>query len=179
MPVPGARVQVLVLYRQSSTGDAALEAAARLASESDARLTVLTFARTERAGRRCCGVSSAYWNGVICELAAQELRHAADMLAGAPRVEFAAIAGNSLSSALAREAAERGCDLFVLPRPGRLSLLLSGRHLRRVLRRRAGCEVLDLPASGTELADAATQSSLSPSAASSPSRASEAAMRSR
>jgi hypothetical protein len=171
MPVPGARAHVLVLYRKSSAGDAALQATAGLASEADARLTVLTFARTERVSRRCCGVSSAYWNAVVCELADQDLRHAADIIGGAPRVEFAVTADSSQSSALAREAAERGCDLLVLPRARRL---LSGRRLRRALRRHAGCPVLELPAAaGTQVAGAAAQSSLF--AANSASRASETA----
>ncbi len=150
MPVQGAQAHVLVLYRRSSKGEAALKAAAGLACESDARLTVLTFARTERANRRCCGVSATYWNAVICELADQDLRHAADIIGRTPRVEFAVTAGSSQSSVLAREAAERRCDLLVLPR--------AGRRLRRALSRQAGCPVLELPAAaGTQVAGAAAR----------------------
>ena len=95
---------VLVLYRSSANGDRALAEASQLARAAGARMTVVTVALVERCNQRCCcNIRSSYWNGVVRELADDELRGARETLAGGPRVDFAVASGESLGRVVARE----------------------------------------------------------------------------
>lgn len=134
-----------MLYRRSATGNQALAQASEVARAADARMTVVTVALLERCNRRCCNIRSSYWNGVVRELAEEELRGASEILAGVPGVDFAVASDESLVSALACEAAERGCDLIVVPRRARRWLPLGSRRLARKLARTAGRDVIELP----------------------------------
>ena len=142
-----ARSHVLVLYRRSANGDKALAEASQLARAAVARMTVVTVALVERCNRRCCcNIRSSYWNGMVRELADDELRGARETLAGTPGVDFAVASGESLGRVLAREAAERGCDVIVVPRPAHRWLPLGSRRLARKLARASERDVIELPA---------------------------------
>jgi nucleotide-binding universal stress UspA family protein len=142
MSVPS---HVLVLYRRSSNGDDALMEASQLAREAGARMTVVTVALVERCNRRCCNIRSSYWNGVVRELADDDLRDATKLLGDTRGVEFAVASGESLPRVLAQEAAGRDCDLIVLPRTARRWLPLGANRLARKLSRSATCDVIELP----------------------------------
>jgi hypothetical protein len=100
----------------------------------------------EPVNRRCCDIRSTYWNQVVQERANEQLRRAGDFLDHDPGVEFAVARGRSISSVLAREAAERGGDLIVVPRGSFWSFDLHTRSLRRKVRSMGNCRVLELPA---------------------------------
>ncbi|HET8673252.1 MAG TPA: universal stress protein [Thermoleophilaceae bacterium] len=137
---------VIVLYRPSAEASAALTAASALARDAGARLTVLTVALVESVDRPCCDIRSSYWNQVVQERAADELRTAADVLGREPGVEFAVVRGSSIPDVLTREAAERGGDLIVVPRGSFPRFQLRTRRLRRKVQRLGSCRVLELPA---------------------------------
>ncbi len=137
---------LLVLYRRSPGGAEALAEAARLARVEGARMTVLSVALQERSNQRCCNIRSSYWNGVLRELADDALRDAADSLVDTQGVDFAVASGESLADVLAREAAERGCDLIVLPHRAHHWLPLRADRFARRLSRRTNCDVVELPA---------------------------------
>ena len=71
-----APAHVLVAYEPSRSGDDAVRRAAELAAEAGARLTVVTVAVSEPTDRKCCDTRSVYWNGVLRELAGDELSRA-------------------------------------------------------------------------------------------------------
>lgn len=144
-----AASHVLVLYRRSANGDKALAEASQFARAEGAHMTVITVALVERCNRRCCSIRSSYWNGVVRELADDELRRATETLAGAPGVDFAVASGESLGRLLAREAAERGCDVIVVPRPTHRWLPHGSRRLARKLARASGRDVIELSAPAT------------------------------
>lgn len=137
---------VIVLYRHSTGANAALTAASALARDAGARLTVLTVALVESVDRPCCDIRSSYWNQVLQAQAADELETATEVLGHEPGVQFAIVRGSSVPNVLAREAAERGGDLIVVPRGSSPRLRLRTRRLRRKVRRLGSCRVLELPA---------------------------------
>lgn len=133
---------VIVLYTPSVEGQDALRAASELARDAGARLTVLTVARVEPVNRRCCDIRSTYWNQIMQELAADQLETAVDFLGHDPGAEFAVVSGSSIPDVLAREAAERGGDVIVVPRGSLPRLQLRTRRLQRQLERLGSCGVL-------------------------------------
>ena len=80
------------------------------------------------------------------ERAADQLETAVAFLGREPGVEFAVARGSSIPSVLAREAAERGGDVIVVPRGSFPWFQLRTRGLRRKVRRMGSCRVLELPA---------------------------------
>ena len=79
-------------------------------------------------------------------VADDELRGARETLAGKPGMDFAVASGESLGRVLAREAAERGCDVIVVPRPAHRWLPFGSRRLARKLARASELDVIELPA---------------------------------
>jgi hypothetical protein len=145
-----AVTHVLVLYRRSARGDQALAEASQLARAAGAHMTVITVALVERCNRRCCSIRSSYWNGVVRELADDELRSANQLLAGSPGVDFAVASGESIDRVLGREATERGCDVIVIPRATHRLRPRGSRRAVRKLARASGRDVIELPASRAE-----------------------------
>ncbi len=141
-----APAHVLVLYTASVDGDQALKQAFELVQAAGSRLTVLAVAVVERVKGRCCGIQSPYWNGVMSELADEDLRRATQVLDGAPGVRFERVCDRSVTSALAREAAERGCDMIVIPRRRHRWAPYGTRRVSRRAIRRMGCDLVELPA---------------------------------
>ena len=139
---------VLVLYTASVEGDRALTQAFELAQAAGSRLTVLAVAVVERVKGRCCGIQSPYWNRVMSELAGEDLRRAARVLGYAPGVRFEMVCGRSVTGALTQQAAERGCDMIVIPRPRHRWAPHGPRHVSPRAIRRVGCDVVELPAAG-------------------------------
>jgi nucleotide-binding universal stress UspA family protein len=134
---------VLVACEPSRRGDAALREAARLATESGARLTALAVAVTEREDRGCCDTRSVYWNGVVRERAADDLNRARTVLEPLAEVRLELAVGSSLAEVVEREAARLECDLIVVPRAGRLRR--GGGAWIRSLRRRTTRSVVLAP----------------------------------
>jgi hypothetical protein len=122
----------LVIYRASERADAALGELARVTRQRGGRLTVLSLAAEEPAGRGCCDTRSVLWNGIERELAEKDLARARIAVEDAPEVELGILvhSGRRVSEAVEREALRRGADEVVLADPG--SCGLSRRDQRRL-----------------------------------------------
>ena len=106
---------VLVLFENSRRGAAAVR---RAAAAVPARLTVVTVAVAESEAASCCDIRTGYWNGVVRELAAEDLERARSLVGDTTAAEFKVLIGPSVLAALTFEAEQSGADLVVLP-PGR------------------------------------------------------------
>lgn len=140
---------VLVLCEDSPEGDKALFTAAGLAEQLSSQLTVVAAADVNMPGRkRCCGSGGMCLNHFEHEQADRRLRRAAVLLTDRPDTQLVPALGTT-ARALVTTAAERGCDLIVVPGPRRRRIaFLSGAHTTRALRRLATVPVLETPASG-------------------------------
>ena len=123
---------LLVGYRPSRAGDAALDAAVLRAEEADADLAV-AYVVPEEVSRSCCSISTGRWKEILEEDARAALSRARARMDGAPEVDYLILRGRP-AEALAAAAHERGCDVVVVPGSPR------GRTARAL--RRAGCEVV-------------------------------------
>jgi len=114
---------VLVWYKETAQGRAALQHAQSLAVTAAARLTVLAVVTRERTDIGCasCRQSAAIWNHEMEEIAREALVAAAGALGRAASVAYE-IAAGSKADAIATAAARGHADVVVLPwrRPRRL-----------------------------------------------------------
>ena len=128
---------VLVAYEPSLSGDDAVRRAAELAADAGARLTVVTVAVSEPTDRKCCDTRSVYWNGVLRELAGDELGRARMAVGSGAAAEFRVISGRSVPSAIADEAERCRADVVVVGRERGLLPWTRMRRARQVQRRTA------------------------------------------
>jgi nucleotide-binding universal stress UspA family protein len=129
---------VLVLCDGSAEADDAVRAASRLATEDNARLTVVAVAEIEHPGRGCAFGASA-WNEVLRDEAAKDLERARRMV-DLP-AHFAVLSGER-SRVVADAARELGCDAIVVARRRRSLSGILQRDPATAVRRRAACTVL-------------------------------------
>jgi nucleotide-binding universal stress UspA family protein len=123
---------LLVRYRPSRAGDAALDAAILRAEEADADLAV-AYVVPEQVSRSCCSISTGRWREILDEDARAALSRARARVDGARPADYMVVRGRP-AEALAAAARERDCDVVVLPGSPR------GRTARAL--RRAGCDVV-------------------------------------
>lgn len=137
---------ILVLCEDSPDGDHALFTAAGLAEQAGARLTVAAVADVNMPGRkRCCGSGAMCLNHAEREDAAARLRRSALLLTDASDAEFVTALGTR-ARALVSAAAQRDCDLIVVPASPRSRLPGGGsRGGMRALRRLATVPILQTP----------------------------------
>jgi len=133
---------VLALYEPSRRGEASVRHAAEIAAHAGAQLTVVTVAVVESTDRQCCDARSGYWNGVVQELATEELAHAREAVGPDADAQFKLVRGDSVPSALAHEAEQSGADLVVVPRRRSLFPWSRARRARQVQRRAPRAVVL-------------------------------------
>src|SRR5215213_6570314 len=86
--VDATPASILVLYENSRRGVAALEQAAALAEREDALLTVVVVAVMEPEDAKCCDTRAGYWNGIVRELADEDLGRARTILREGTAAEF-------------------------------------------------------------------------------------------
>lgn len=132
---------ILVLYENSRRGAAAIQRAREEAARTDARLTVVAVAATESADAKCCDTRAGYWNGVVQELAAEDLDRARSLLGGSSPTEFKVLTERSVLAALALEAQRSRADMVVVP-AGRGVHPWFRMRLARRLQRRAPAAVV-------------------------------------
>ena len=133
---------ILVLYENSRRGAAAV----RRAAAEPARLTVVTVAVAESEAASCCDIRTGYWNGVVRELAAEDLDRARSLVGDTTTTAFKVLIGPSVLAALTLEAERSGADLVVLP-PGRgIHPWFRARRARRLQRLAADAFVVAAPA---------------------------------
>jgi len=106
--------RVLFAYRPSRRADRALLAAADLADERGAHLTVLAPVIDSERGRRCCGLQGQRWTALLRESAADDLDHARRALAGrSTAVTYALADGSDFDDIVEDFARDHGCELTV------------------------------------------------------------------
>ena len=132
---------VLVVCDGSAEGDKAVRAASELALRDHATLTVAAVAELEHPGR-CSAFGAGAWNDVLIEAADADLDRARGVVAGPAR--FTVLTG-PMGRALADAERQLGCDLIVLPRPGRGLGRIFRRDQSKAVARRTGCPILPLP----------------------------------
>ncbi|MBS1885705.1 MAG: universal stress protein [Actinobacteria bacterium] len=116
-PATSERVRrVLVSYRSSSRGRAALSYAVDLAHDLGVPLTVVSVVPEEPTDVGCarCRQSAVIWNREMRSLAAEELREAAGLVRPGATVDYVAAVGRP-AEALGRAAERSDADLIVLP----------------------------------------------------------------
>jgi len=132
---------VLVLCDGSSKGYDAVRAASELAVRDHAALTVAAVAELEHPGR-CSSFGVGGWNDTLIEAADKDLDRARGVVEGPAR--FTVLTG-PMERALADAERQLGCDLIVLPRPGRGLGRIFRRDHSKTVGRRTGCQVVPLP----------------------------------
>lgn len=122
----------LVVYAPSARADASLREAVRVGGP----LAVVALAPQERQRRACCGIQSAYWNGVQREMAQSELTRARLVVEDAEDVTLTVLGFDVVhpERAIARHATELGAERVVLADPR-----ASGLRRRAVRRLRERC----------------------------------------
>ena len=125
----------LVVYAPSARADASLREAVRVGGP----LAVVALAPQERQRRACCGIQSAYWNGVQREMAQSELAQARLVVEDAEDVTLTVLGFDVVhpERAIARHATELGAERIVLADPR-----ASGLRRRAVRRLRDRCPAL-------------------------------------
>jgi nucleotide-binding universal stress UspA family protein len=126
---------ILVLYEDSRRGAAAIQQAAELATRADALLTVVAVAVTEPEDTHCCDTRSVYWNGVVQELAAEDLGRARALLDAGTASKFKVVTERSVPVALALEARRSRADMIVVPSDRGIYPRSRSRRARQVKRR--------------------------------------------
>jgi hypothetical protein len=116
--------------------------AAGEAAATNARLTVVAVAVTEPEDAACCDTRAGYWNGVVQELAAQDLDHARSLIGAVTGAEFKVLTARSVVAALALEAGRSRADMVVLPSSRGIHPWFTKRQARRLQRRAAGAVVV-------------------------------------
>jgi hypothetical protein len=106
-------VTLLVGYRPSRAGDAALDAAVYRAEAADADLAV-AYVVPEEVSRSCCSISTGRWKEVLEEDARVALARARACVDGARHADYMVVRGRP-AEALAAAAYDRGCDVVVVP----------------------------------------------------------------
>jgi hypothetical protein len=144
MPGPAPR-HILVLCENSRRGAAALQSAADEAARANARLTVIAVAVTEREDAGCCDRRSAYWNGVVRELAAEDLDCARSLIGATTTAEFKVVTERSVLAGLALEAQRSRADIIVVPPDRGIHRWFRTRRARRLQHRAAGSVVVASP----------------------------------
>lgn len=138
--------RVMVHYRSSESGRAALAYAMSLAQETSATLTVLSVAtRVPVNGCASCRHSAVIWNREMHEIAREELAEAATLVARCADVRYIVGVGDPLKAV--SEAADRsGADTVVVPHEsgGRLRRLLAA-PVEESLRKLGRWEVVTAP----------------------------------
>ncbi len=136
---------VLALYEPGRRGEASVRHAAQVAAKAGARLTVVTVAIVEPTDGQCCDRRSVYWNGVVKELAEDELIRAREAVGSDAVRDFRVISGRSVPRALADEAERCGADTVVVPRRRSVLPWARKRHARHLQRRTKRALVLLAP----------------------------------
>jgi nucleotide-binding universal stress UspA family protein len=137
---------VLLCYRGSRCGDAALLGAVELAKATGAQLTVVLPMAQAARGPRCCGIQDPKWQELVGDALDDELARAADLVNGAAgQAKFALAEGLSVPEAVTAYARSEGCDLIALPAVGLRLGGDFGRRTERALARSAPCPVVRLP----------------------------------
>ncbi len=128
----------LLVYGPSARADAWLREAVRVGGP----LAVVALAPQEQQRRVCCGIQSAYWNGVQRELAQSELARARLVLEDADNVSLTVLGFDVVhpEQAITRHATELGAERIVLADPRASGL---GRRAVRRLRDRCPVPVTD------------------------------------
>jgi nucleotide-binding universal stress UspA family protein len=132
---------VLVVCDGSSESYEAVRAASELAVRDRATLTVAAVADLEHPGR-CSSFGVDGWNDALIKAADADLDRARGVVEGPAR--FTVLTGE-MARALADAERQLGCDLIVLPRPGRGLGRILRRDQSKAVARRTGCPVLPLP----------------------------------
>lgn len=125
---------ILVHYVHSRRGASGLRQAGEFAARVGAQLTVVVVAVLEPEDKRCCGTRAVYWNGVVRELAAEELVRARALLGADTAAEFTVVTERSVTEAMALEARRSEADVIVMP-GRRIHPWLRSRRARQVQRR--------------------------------------------
>jgi hypothetical protein len=122
----------LLVYAPSARGDASLREAVRVGGP----LAVVALAPQERQRRSCCGIQSAYWDGVQREMAQSELARARLVVEDAEDVTLTVLGFDVVhpERAIVRHATELGAERVVLADP-----CASGLRRRAVRRLRDRC----------------------------------------
>lgn len=120
---------LLFPYRPSRRGDRALRAAAQLAEDSGARLTVLAPVINQEKGRRCCGLQGQRWIELLRASAADDLDRARRVLGPNPKATFAWAEGEDFRDVVKQFAREHRCDMTVMA-PSIVGALASRRRQR-------------------------------------------------
>jgi nucleotide-binding universal stress UspA family protein len=141
-PAPG---HILVLCENSRRGAAALQSAADEAARANARLTVIAVAVTEREHAGCCDRRSGYWNGVVRELAAEDLDRARSAIGAVTTAEFKVVTERSVLAGVALEARRSRADLIVVPPDRGIHRWFRTRRARRLQHRATGTVVVASP----------------------------------
>ena len=138
---------VLVCYRASRRADAALLAAAKLAENANARLTVLLTTARPAKGPECCGINDGKWNELVGDALDDELSRAAEVVeAELPKLRSFGSKRRRSPESVGDYARRKGCDLIVLPRAGLRPRGALGGRTEAALRGTGRCEVIRLPA---------------------------------
>jgi hypothetical protein len=128
----------VVVYAPSARADASLREAVRVGGP----LRVVALAPVERPLRTCCGIQSAFWNGVQREMAESELARARLAVEDADDVTLSVLPLDAVhpERGIARYAEAVGAKLIVLADPR-----ASGLRRRAVkrLRGRSQARVVD------------------------------------
>jgi hypothetical protein len=140
-----ADAHTLVVYGSSQRADASLREVARAARAAAASLTVVALALQEPARRRCCDMQSAFWNGLMREMARSELGRARLAVDDDSSVALDVLGFSGLRApdVIADYAVQVGAERIVLADPRAAGL---GRLALRRLRRRSAVPVSDGPA---------------------------------
>ncbi|MBS1885698.1 MAG: universal stress protein [Actinobacteria bacterium] len=116
-PSPGPVRRVLVSYRSTRRGRAALSHAVALARDLGVPLSVVCVVTYEPTDVGCtrCRQMAASWNRGLLSRARGQLREAARIIASDVAVEYSLAVGPAAGS-IARAAERGGADVIVLPR---------------------------------------------------------------
>ena len=133
------RDHILIVFDDSSAGRRALEEGAAIADERHAELSVVAMVDYDTRQIGCC-VPAGYWNGVLKDLALDELDTARDLIGGRQTTTSFDVAAGIGTKGIEQATSRLGCDLVVVPRHG-----VFGHLALRRLRRRIGADVVGVP----------------------------------
>ena len=133
---------ILVHYVNSRRGATVLRQAAEFAAQVGAQLTVVVVAVTEPEDKRCCDTRAVYWNGVVRELAAEDVVRARALLGADTAAEFTVVTERSVTEAMALEVRRSEADVIVMPSGARIHPWFRSRRARQVQRRAPAAVVL-------------------------------------
>ncbi|MBK8293996.1 MAG: universal stress protein [Solirubrobacterales bacterium] len=134
------RDHILVVFDDSSAGRRALEEATAIADERQAELSVVAMVDYDTRQIGCC-VPAGYWNGVLKDLARDELDTARELVGERRGTTSFDIAAGTGTKGIEQATSRLGCDLVVVPRHGAF-----GRLALRRMRRHVHADVIGVPA---------------------------------